>query len=236
VHNPGWVQSPGRAALEDPEQYPRVRTYVEGMVGAFAGDERILAWDVWTEPDNLNMGSYAAREADRKIERVAGLLGQVFAWARGAGPVQPLTSGLWHGGDWSRVGELGAVPAIQLAQSDIISFHDYGWPEGFERRIRQLSAYDRPIICTEFLARGAGSTFDGDLPIAKRSNVGMINWGLVEGRSQTTLPWDSWRKPYVMSPPVVWHHDVFHRDGKPYRKREAEMIRAYADAPKFVVP
>jgi hypothetical protein len=27
------------------------------------------------------------------------------------------------------------------------------------------------------MARGNGSTFDGSLPIGKRYNVGMINWG-----------------------------------------------------------
>ena len=36
VHNSGWVQSPGRAALSDPAQYPRLETYVKGVIGAFA--------------------------------------------------------------------------------------------------------------------------------------------------------------------------------------------------------
>src|SRR5579871_4710484 len=137
VHNPGWVQSPGRAALEDAGQYPRLRAYVEGVVGVFVDDSRILAWDVWNEPDNRSMGAYARRESARKLELVEALLGPVFDWARSAGPAQPLTSGLWRGGDWSRAEELNAVQAIQLAQSDVLSFHDYGWPEEFEGRIRQ---------------------------------------------------------------------------------------------------
>src|SRR6185437_11049360 len=36
VHNSGWVQSPGALALSDPQQYPRLKAYVEGVVGAFA--------------------------------------------------------------------------------------------------------------------------------------------------------------------------------------------------------
>ncbi|HUB51416.1 MAG TPA: hypothetical protein VL986_04675, partial [Terracidiphilus sp.] len=58
VHNSGWVQAPGIEILEDPAQYPRLQKYVVGVVGAFANDQRILAWDVWNEPDNTNHGSY----------------------------------------------------------------------------------------------------------------------------------------------------------------------------------
>ena len=52
VHNSGWVQSPSRKALQDPAEYPRLEAYVKGVVGAFATDERVLAWDIWNEPDN----------------------------------------------------------------------------------------------------------------------------------------------------------------------------------------
>src|SRR5450432_3357387 len=49
VHNSGWVQSPGAAALADANQHPRLKVYVQGVVAAFAKDDRILAWDVWNE-------------------------------------------------------------------------------------------------------------------------------------------------------------------------------------------
>ena len=97
VHNSGWVQAPGATVLNDPTQYPRLETYVKGIVGAFANDPRILAWDLWNEPDNGNDSSYAKGEPKNKNEIILGLLPQVFAWARAARPRQPLTSGLWHG-------------------------------------------------------------------------------------------------------------------------------------------
>jgi hypothetical protein len=75
------------------------------------------------------------------------------------------------------------------------------------------------------MARGAGSTFDTILPLAKKYNVGAINWGLVKGRSQTYLPWDSWQRPYVLLTPTVWFHDIFYEDGTPYRAREVEIFR-----------
>lgn len=225
VHNSGWVQSPGAVALQDPTQYPRLQEYVEGVVGAFANDSRILAWDVWNEPDGMNDESYVALEPTAKIELVRRLLPRVFEWARSVNPSQPLTSGVWDG-DWSSSGTLNPIQHIQLEQSDVISFHNYSWPEDFEDRVEWLERYHRPIICTEYMARSAGSTFDTVLPIAKQHHVAAINWGLVAGKTQTYLPWDSWQRPYVLEKPVVWFHEVFRTDGTPYREREVKIIRA----------
>ncbi|MBV9622484.1 MAG: cellulase family glycosylhydrolase [Acidobacteria bacterium] len=223
VHNSGWVQSPGAHALSDAAQYARLKDYVQGVIGAFANDSRVLAWDLWNEP-NDGQGVYAKAEAKNKIDYEKKLLPQVFEWARSAHASQPLTSGLWEG-DWSSIEKMSPIARIQLDQSDLISFHNYGWPEDFEQHVRWLEQYHRPLICTEYMARGAGSTFDTVLPLAKRHHVGAINWGLVAGKSQTYLPWDSWEKPYVLSAPPIWFHDVFRADGSPYRSRETEIIR-----------
>ncbi|HZM11993.1 MAG TPA: hypothetical protein VFC15_17425 [Candidatus Limnocylindrales bacterium] len=223
VHNSGWVQSPGAKALKDASQYPRLKTYVQGVVGAFADDPRILAWDVWNEPGGFQYGYYEKHEPKNKVELVKALLPQAFAWARSANPTQPLTSGLWQG-DWPKSGPT-PMEVIQLQNSDIITFHNYSWPEDFERRVVWLEKQHRPIICTEYMARSAGSTFDGVLPIAKKHNVGAINWGLVVGKTQTNFPWESWQHPYVLEPPPVWFHDVFKADGTPYRETEAQLIR-----------
>lgn len=224
VHNSGWVQSPGAAALQDPSQHPRLQAYVEGVIGAFAKDTRVLAWDLWNEPDNSNGSSYGRLEPRNKVELVLQLLPKVYEWARAAHPSQPLTSGLWDG-DWSNEDKLTVMQRIQLRESDILSFHNYSWPEEFEKRVQWLQRYHRPIICTEFMARPMGSTFDAILPIAKRDHVGAINWGLVAGKTQTYLPWDSWQRPYILQPPPVWFHEVFYPNGRPYREQEARIIR-----------
>jgi hypothetical protein len=224
VHNSGWVQSPGAAALQDPSQHPRLQAYVEGVIGAFAKDTRVLAWDLWNEPDNTNGSSYGRLEPRNKIELVLQLLPKVYEWARAAHPSQPLTSGLWDG-DWSNLDKLTAMQRIQLRESDILSFHNYSWPEEFEKRVQWLQRYHRPIICTEFMARPMGSTFDAILPIAKSDHVGAINWGLVAGKTQTYLPWDSWQRPYILQPPPVWFHEVLYPNGRPYREQEARIIR-----------
>ena len=234
VHNSGWVQGPGAERLADRAGYAKLEAYVKDIVGTFGTDRRILAWDVWNEPNNEGGGNYAP--TPRKKQLVAGLLDQIFTWAQGRDPVQPLTSGLWTGDHWDDRTKLDAVERIQVARSDVVSFHDYNWPEKFEARVKQLQVYGRPIFCTEYMARGAGSTFDGSLPIGARYKVAMVNWGFVDGKTQTRLPWDSWKKPYTYDEPPIWFHEVLRADGSPYRQAEADLIRRLASAPKGVVP
>jgi hypothetical protein len=225
IHNSGWVQSPGAAALGDPTQYPRLKGYVVGIMGAFAKDDRILAWDVWNEPGADNAGSYRKQELKDKLERVKALLPQVFEWAREANPAQPLTSGVWAVDTSSDGTNLGELQQIQLRESDIVSFHNYSWPENFKREVAWLKKYNRPVICTEYMARSVGSTFDTVLPIAKEERVGAINWGFVAGKTQTYLPWESWQHPYVVDQPPVWFHEVLRANGTPYRQAEVDLIR-----------
>lgn len=225
VHNSGWVQSPGATALKDAAQYPRLEAYVKGVVGTFARDERVLAWDVWNEPSNTNQGSYEKGEPANKQDLVDALLPKVFSWARAAGATQPLTSAVWEG-EWSEPEKLRAIAKIQLELSDVISFHNYDKPEEFEKRVNWLQVYHRPILCTEYMARGNGSTFQGILPLAKKHHVAAYNWGLVAGKTQTYLPWDSWQKPYTDHLPAQWHHDIYQMDGTPYRVGETDYVKA----------
>jgi hypothetical protein len=224
VHNSGWMQSPGARALQDPSEYPRLEAYVKGVVGAFARDERVLAWDIWNEPDNMNPGSYDKLEPKNKVELVLGLLPKAFAWAREVGPQQPLTCGVWKG-DWSSPDKMTEMDRLQIELSDVVTFHNYDSPTEFEKRINWLKRYNRPLICTEYMARGNGSFFMGSLPVAKVHNVGMINWGLVQGKAQTHLPWDSWQRPYTDREPSIWFHEVFRTNGTPYIPEEVEYIR-----------
>jgi hypothetical protein len=235
VHNSGWMQSPGAHALQDPREYPRLEAYVKGVVGAFGHDDRVLAWDVWNEPDNRNEPAYSAHEPANKFALVAELLPKVFLWARAEGPTQPLTSGVWHD-DWSSLEKLSPTEKNQIEMSDVISFHSYDGPAEFEKRVLSLQQYGRPILCTEYMARGNGSTFQGTLPIARKYHVAAINWGLVAGKTQTYLPWDSWVKPYTDREPAVWFHEIFRTNGTPYREDEAAFIKEIIGTRTMVLP
>ena len=223
VHNSGWVQSPGARGLMDTAQTNRLLEYVKDVVAAFRDDKRVLAWDLWNEPDNTNGGRFSG-EPPNKSELVLALLPKVFQYARAGLNSQPLTSGVWQG-DWSAPDKMSPVARLQLDLSDVISFHNYDPPAEFEKRVRWLQAYNRPLLCTEYMARGNGSTFEGILPLAKKYNVAAINWGLVAGKTQTWLPWDSWTHPYTDRQPPVWFHDIFRSDGRPYRQEEVDFIR-----------
>jgi hypothetical protein len=234
VHNSGWVQAPGAARLADKSQYGKLEGYVKDIVGSFGKDQRILGWDVWNEPNNGGGGNY--KPTPDKQKYVAVLLDKVFDWAQSADPAQPLTSGVWIGENWDDLAKRDLIEKIQLTRSDVLSFHDYSWPETFVERAKQMQSYGRPVLCTEYLARGNGSTFEGSLPIAKKMNIAMYNWGFVDGKMQTRLPWDSWKKPYTYDEPQIWFHEILRADGSPYRKAETDLIKRLSHAPKGIVP
>ena len=151
-----------------------------------------------------------------------------FEWAREINPSQPLTCGVWIS-LWEDESKLSPVDKLCLEKSDIITFHHYGDGDAMRRAIRSLKRYNRPIVCTEYMARGNNSYFDPNLKIFKEEMVGAQNWGFVDGKSQTIYPWDSWQKPYDKEPDL-WFHDIFRRDGTPYRASEVEYIRSVTGA------
>ncbi|MEM1359130.1 MAG: 1,4-beta-xylanase [Bacteroidota bacterium] len=227
VHNSGWVQSPkSQQLLRGDRYYPKGRSYVKGILRHFKDDERIFMWDLYNEPDNDNFGKFP-NEPKNKAEFVYPLLEKAFEWAREIAPSQPLTAGVWFGDFFNDVDAekpLNRFNAFQLANSDIISYHHYRDATHHGKIITKLQKLGRPLVCTEYLARTHGSTFETALPLMKEHRVGAYNWGLVAGKTQTNYPWASWDSTFTTEP-HLWHHEVFYPDGRPYRKEEAALIR-----------
>jgi Cellulase (glycosyl hydrolase family 5) len=224
LHNSGWLQSPGVEILRDTTRHRELEPYVKAVIGRFANDRRVVAWDLFNEPDNINPGSYRAFEPVNKGELALALLRRTFAWAREVNPSQPLTAGPWKG-DWVDPSQTLPITTFMLENSDIITFHSYDPLQSLQRLVAPLKRHGRPVICTEYMARPRGSTFESILPYFKEQRVGAINWGFVAGKSQTIYPWDSWERAYPAEPPV-WFHDIFRADGTPYRQQEVELIRS----------
>lgn len=225
LHNSGWVQSPGVEILRNPARHDELKFYVEGVIAHFKADKRIIAWDLFNEPDNMNRPAYAAFEPPDKPELALQLLKKTFAWAREVNPSQPLTAGVWERGRWGADDKLLPIEEFMLNNSDIISFHDYGKLDEMKRCIEGLRRFHRPIICTEYMARPNGSRFDPIFGYLKEQKVGAINWGFVNGKTQTIYPWDSWTKNYTAEPPV-WFHDIFRQDGTPFDANEVKYIKS----------
>lgn len=222
LHNSGWVQCPGLPILMDETKYDSLKPFVQGVIGRFKDDARVHAWDLFNEPDNRNGSSYSQHEPANKAELALKLLDKTFKWAREVKPSQPLTVGVWVG-MWEE-GKLSPTEKFSLDNSDVISFHCYKPVNETKQRIENLKRYGRPMLCTEYMARPAGSTFGEQLPLFKEQGVGAYCWGFVAGKTQTIYPWDSWKKQYTAEPPV-WFHDIFRSDGTAYRPEEVELIK-----------
>jgi len=207
VHNSRWVQSPTSPEVVEPAAWPRLRDYVQGVLGRFTDDERVLMWDLYNEPGNEGL-----------IGNALPLLREVVAWAREIDPSQPLTVGNWNRGEpFAELNRFGA------ANSDIVTFHSYEDATTVRQLIDQFQGLGRPIVCTEYLARTTDSHFGTHLPIFKQAGVGCISWGLVAGKTQTQYPWYS---PSGAPEPTVWYHDIFRPDGSPYDEAEVDLIRS----------
>jgi hypothetical protein len=237
VHNSGWVQSPGAAVLGDINRHDELEPYVRGILSRYGQDKRVAIWDLYNEPGNLNAIAYGNVELDDKPMYSLNLLSKTFAWARDENPMQPLTSGVWrlNNGNWrgaDKDDDGAALFNFMLQNSDIITFHSYENAANTNKAIQSLKVLDRPMICTEYLARGRDSTFESLLPLFSSNNIGAMHWGLVSGKTQTIYPWRSWVSVIrfwdglFSDEPNPWHHDLLEADGSPYRLSEVEFIRA----------
>jgi len=231
VHNSGWVQSPGYDILNDPNSYDSLYNYVNGVVSHFKNDERVLIWDLYNEPDNMNIASYKDDDyAHHKAELSMLLLKKTINWVRVINPDQPITMAPWKE-DWSSDDVLTALDNYMFTHSDIISFHCYENKEEMESRILTLKRFGRPMLCTEYMARPFKNTFQEILPILEKYQVGAYNWGLVAGKTQTHCPWDSWNTKYE-NEPALWFHDIFRENGEAYKPEEVEFLKSFTKAKK----
>jgi hypothetical protein len=205
IHNSGWLQDPGDPASRDSLTFIKLKPYVQDVLTTFAHDKRILLWDLYNEPGNSG-----------KLVSSMPLLRNVFNWARAVNPDQPLSVGLWA---W----DYGALNSFQARNSDIITYHNYEDAAMHQRVIELLETHGRPLICTEYMARTRNSRFATIMPLLEKQNVGAINWGLVDGKTNTKYQWET---PLADgSEPIEWFHEVFHRDGTPYRQDETNLIK-----------
>jgi hypothetical protein len=227
VHNSGWVQCPGFDILNDPSRYDELYSYVHGIVSRFKNDSRVLIWDLFNEPDNMNLASYKDDDyVTHKAELSMALLKKTINWVRVINPNQPITMAPWQH-NWHCSHRVSALDDYMFSHSDIISFHNYEDKKSLEERILSIKErYDRPMLCTEYMARPFGNTFQEILPLFREHNIGAYNWGLVEGKSQTHCAWDSWNTENPTEP-ELWFHDIFYKDGAPYKVEETEFLRSF---------
>jgi hypothetical protein len=203
IHNSGWVQSPGIKLVKDISSWPRLEAYIHGVVSAFGKDERVLLWDMYNEPGTQELSAETLL-----------LLHSAFQWAREAQAEQPLTVCVYNDNE----------PLIRFltAESDVISFHNYQDVDGLRAQIKSLKAFDRPLLCSEYMGRLLGSFFNTHLPVFKEEHVACFNWGLVSGKINTIY---NYGVAGGTAEPEVWLHDIMRKDGTPFDPAEVAFIR-----------
>ena len=225
IHNSGWKQSPGHKIVTEifklnaKQHLDRLQKYTQELLELYKDDARILMWDLYNEPGQFGIG-----------EKSFTFLEYVWNWAHEIRPSQPLTSCL--------DGAIGdSIISLNKINSDIITFHTYE-AEKLEPTIKELKSLGRPLMCTEYMAREYGTTFEFCLPIFKKYNIACYNWGLVAGRSQTNFNWetilhlneqrDKGNLIYEgdsLTEPDEWFHDIFRQDGSSFKDEETAFIK-----------
>lgn len=208
VHNSGWLRDPGTDIRNNSDSLKMLEAYVKDIITAHKDDKRIVMWDLYNEPGN---NGYVDKSLD--------LLKQVFAWARAVDPSQPITAGVWNYSD-----NFANLNKFQLENSDVITYHHYGYVDRHLDKINDLKAYNRPLVCTEYMARRNGSLFQTVMPMLKAEKVGAINWGFVSGKTNTIYAWDT-PMPGGKEP-ELWFHDIYKQDKTPFSENEVKTIKA----------
>ena len=226
LHNSGWAQSPGHKIVNDINQninleIPRLKLFVQEVLDLYRDDERIFMWDIYNEPGQFGIGDNSLK-----------LLTHTWDWAKEVRPSQPLTSCL--------EGSVGKeIISLNKRNSDVITFHTYESTK-LESTISELKEIGRPLMCTEYMAREFGTTFEFSLPIFKKNNVSCFNWGFVAGKSQTHFGWETIMKiqelmdakDYLkedeqIPEPQLWFHDIYRKDGTPFDAKETDFIKNF---------
>jgi len=207
THNSGWVRDPGDLIFSDSTLMPILESYLKDILTTFAHDKRIVLWDLYNEPGNSGYGN-----------RSMALLKNAFRWGREVNPSQPLSSGVWNL-------SLCDLNLFQVENSDVITYHNYSNETIHQAAIDTLRRYGKPLICTEYMARKHNSRFDNIMPLLKKENIAAINWGLVAGKTNTMYAWDDNTHKVDGLEPELWFHEIFRKDGTPYKQEEVDLIK-----------
>jgi len=206
IHNSGWVQDPGVSLRKDTTKlFPFLERYVKDILSTFKNDKRILLWDLYNEPGNSKHGITSLP-----------LLKNVFKWAKQENPSQPISAGIWYFG-------CNELNSFQIENSDVITYHNYGNENEHQIWINFLKMQNRPMICTEYMARRNDSKFQNIMPLLKKNQVGAINWGFVSGKTNTIF---AWSEPSPdLKEPILWFHDIYRQDKTPFDPKEIDVIK-----------
>lgn len=207
--------------------WEEAKKYTQQVVGAFANDSRIVLWDIWNEPSFQD-----TPEMYEQMDWIEAMVG----WCREMSPIQPITSSIFWDTDVMNVDTVSRAILRRNdveAMMDVHNFHHYGVAtehmkaiEAMINRLRKIS--NRPLVCTEAIARTTGATVPRSLISFAEYNVHFFTWGLYMCDMNWTVTWG--KSSYEPFSPMF--HELLHPDGEPYDYRELEWLRNFHFAKK----
>lgn len=85
------------------------------------------------------------------------------------------------------------------------------------------------MICIEYMVCGVGLIIDMILLIGKKDDVGMVNWGFVDGKLQIKFFWDFWKCLYMFELFIIWFYDLLYLNGVFYCVCEVQIIYVFSE-------
>ena len=111
-----------------------------------------------------------------------------------------------------------------LTLSDVTSFHGYLPLEPVAAQVELLRAGGTADPLHRVARARARLPCDVASAVVLRARDRLLPRGLVQGRTQTHLPWPTFESLY---PDSRWHHDLLHADGTPDDAQEIEVFRRW---------
>ena len=214
---PAAKPAPLYSPVDEPELAEKFYEYCEDLASRYAKDERVIVWNIWNEPGNSSRGTLSVPHMKRAFE--------IF---RSHDPIQPLCADVWR---MPKTNILTEEEATAIELSDIISYHDYGSLDHSVRVIEFLRQYERPMLNTEWLHRVQFNNVATHLPLYYNNNVGVFNWGFVNGKFKGHEPWEACWRRYAKGEKLEmtkWQHDLLRPNYRPYDPEEIKKFSLYA--------
>ena len=214
----GDYNESGYLLLDEPGFAEKYYEMVDELAKKYGKDERVQIWDVWNEIGNSNRDLKSVPHMEKFFEIL-----------RENEVMQPLTADCWsYCYDDSPCRE-AEKRALEL--SDIITFHFYDNYQSTVLAIEKLrEEYGRPLINNEWLNRLRKNDIAEIFPLFYLERIGSYHWGLMQGYSQTEVPYMSYfvrQKNGEDLDLTKWQHDLYRFNGYPYDPKEIEIIKRF---------
>ena len=220
------------ALFDFSEEFPAAGTraesanlaYLRALIGNFAGDDRIMAWDLHNEPDN-----YALWAQKGQSQQVLGWLGRMADEVHRLAPNQLVTVGMGH---YEHLYAPGPDGRRVVDYSDVVSIHIYNAADATRQLDELRRNTPKPILLQEFGWPSGPACFVREYDEAQQDAVYRTVLAAAQGRVAGVMAWTL--RDYDPAQSYRWetreeHYGLYRPDGS--LKPAAAHLRAWPSDP-----